>query len=241
MNNLQKKLLKQAMYKRSFDLVVATSLLIAFSPILLLCALLVLLFEGRPIFYKSSRMISAQKNITIYKFRTMQTDANSERFKLNERFMRNGYLDIPLDCEVYTPIGRILERLQIVELLQLINVLRNEMSIVGNRPLPSSNVEILKSFTNWNERFMSPSGITGITQIVGKYQLDPSIRLELESMYSSIYHNPNGNIFLCDCNILWRTFILLFTHKYISHQKGILILTKYGARQPRQNLSQLIQ
>jgi hypothetical protein len=119
--------------------------------------------------------------------------------------MRDGYLDIPLSCEVYTPIGRILERLQIVELPQLLNVLIDGMSLVGNRPLPKENLELLAQFPAWEKRFESPGGITGIAQIVGKLNLTPATRLRLESLYSKVYQE--GNITRCDSLIIWHTMV----------------------------------
>ena len=149
---------------------------------MLCAAVLILLTEGRPIFYISTRYIGLHRSARIIKFRTMVRDANSPGYRLKERFMRNGYLDIPIDCEVYTSIGRILERLQIVEMLQLINVLLDGMSLVGNRPLPKENLDLLAQFPSWEQRFASPAGITGISQIVGKVNLGPAQRLALESL-----------------------------------------------------------
>lgn len=117
--------------------------------------------------------------------------------------MRDGYLDIPLSCEVYTPMGRILERLQIVELPQLLNVLIDGMGLVGNRPLPKENLGLLSQFPLWEKRFESPAGITGISQIVGKLNLTPIQRLQLESLYSKVY--VEGNIIKCDFLIAWFT------------------------------------
>src|ERR1035438_7848841 len=138
--------------KRVLDLLIATGVLIAISPLLVLVALLVLLFEGRPVFYSSVRYISPTQGIRVVKFRSMIRDATNPRHRLYERFMRDGYLDIPLSCEVFTPIGRILERLQIVELPQIFNILLSGMTFVGNRPLPRANLRLLSKFPAWEER-----------------------------------------------------------------------------------------
>lgn len=137
--------------------------------------------------------------------------------------MRDGYLDIPLDCEVYTGIGKFLERSQIVEILQLYNVLFHGMSLIGNRPLPAENLKLLSEMPNWDVRFMSPAGMTGITQIVGKHNLMPADRLELETLYSKVY--LNGNILICDLKIIWNTLrmILLGKITHRSHAKKILL------------------
>ena len=215
--------------KRIMDTVISLIIFLAFLPLLALISFMQLILEGPPILYISQRMITSTKSIKIRKFRTMVRDATSDKYKLNKRYMRSGFLDIPLDCEVYTPIGRVLERTQIVEILQVINILMGEMSFVGNRPLPKSNIEMLKKFSGWEERFSSPAGITGISQIVGKYGLEPEQRIYIERIYSSIYTSPNGNIVLCDTLIIWHTFLLLLTGKYLGYDKGLELLISCGA------------
>jgi len=215
--------------KRIVDILIAAALLVALLPILLLAAALIWILEGAPIFYMSRRFISEDKSVTIFKFRTMVKDATSPKYQLRERFMRDGYLDIPLECEVYTPIGKLLERSQLVETLQLLNILFDGMSFVGNRPLPKDNIELLKKFDGWQERFDSPAGITGISQIVGKYGLLPQQRLYLERMYASIYKNPGGNIILCDLYIIGYTVLLLLTGRYLNYGKAVALLIRCGA------------
>lgn len=216
--------------KRLFDLTLSFTILLSLFPVFILCALLILTFEGSPITYISKRLCSKGRIVNIYKFRTMVKDANHPSYKLKERFMRDGFLDIPLNCEVYTPIGRILERTQIVELLQIFNIIKNDMSFVGNRPLPLSNVELLKQYPGWERRFHSPTGICGISQIVGKFNLSPIDRLYLESMYSSVYNNPKGNIVLCDLLIIFYTTRLLLTGKYLDFNKAIELMLRCGGK-----------
>ncbi len=214
--------------KRAVDILLAATLLIALLPIFVLIAVLIRILEGAPIFYISRRFISADKIVTIFKFRTMVKDATSPKYRLKERFMRDGYLDIPLACEVYTPIGRLLERAQLVETLQLLNIIFDGMSFVGNRPLPKDNIELLKKFPGWQERFDSPAGITGISQITGKYGLLPQQRLYLERIYASVYRNPEGNIVLCDLYITSYTVFLLLTQRYLEYGKAVEFLIRCG-------------
>jgi lipopolysaccharide/colanic/teichoic acid biosynthesis glycosyltransferase len=195
---------RNRLLKRLLDLAIATPLLLLLAPVFLCGIVLLWLTEGRPIFYISTRYVGLNRPVRVIKFRTMVRDACSAKYRLNERFMRDGYLDIPLTCEVYTPVGRILERLQIVELPQLLNVLVDGMSIVGNRPLPKENLDLLaRTNSGWVKRFESPAGITGISQIVGKLNLGPAERLRLEAFYSRVYQE--GNIIKCDLLILWYT------------------------------------
>jgi lipopolysaccharide/colanic/teichoic acid biosynthesis glycosyltransferase len=220
--------------KRLFDVLIAAPLLLMALPVMFCAAICVLVTEGRPIFYLSTRYMGLHRSIRVLKFRTMVRDATSPRHKLNERFMRDGYLDIPVNCEIYTPVGRILERLQIVELPQLINVLVHGMSLVGNRPLPKENLELLAKFPIWENRFDSPAGITGIAQIVGKLNLMPAQRLRLESLYSKVY--LKGNIFKCDLFIIWHTMVaVLLQNKGITFDRAetfLLSCLPYGGAKP---------
>ena len=216
--------------KRLLDVFGALLLIIILVPVFLIVAALVFIFEGTPIFYISRRYISEVDAVPILKFRTMVRDASTSKYRLRERFMRDGYLDIPLTFEVYTPIGRILERTQLVESLQLFNILLHGMSFVGNRPLPKDNVELLIKFEGWEQRFGSPAGITGVAQIVGKYGLEPQQRLLLERMYSSVYTNNGANILLCDAHIILYTIFLLVSGRYLEYDQAIRMLVRYGAK-----------
>ena len=213
-----KSMRSQQALKRGIDVFGAALLLLILSPILFIVCALIFILEGRPIFYRSTRMTSATKGISILKFRTMVKDAKSDKYCLKERFMRDGYLDIPLSCEVYTGIGTLLERTQIVEIPQLWSILFDGMSFIGNRPLPAENVNELKKFSGWEKRFDSPAGISGISQIVGKLNLLPEERLELEKNYSQVYQN--GNILTCDFLIVMNTFKLILIGRGISLTKG---------------------
>jgi len=197
-----------------FGVTVASVVLILLAPLLLFISFLILILEGLPITYRSPRYISVNKKIYTLKFRSMVRNATDQKYKLKERFMRDGYLDIPLDCEVYTPIGRLLEKTQLVEILQLFNVIFNEMSLIGNRPLPFDNLGILKRHQGWDRRFDSPAGITGITQVIGKLNLNAQKRMELECLYSEVYQR--GNILKCDLLIIYYTIRSILFNKQTS-------------------------
>ena len=203
---------KQIFYriiKKVEDIVFSLSTLIVFFPIIILIIIISFIIQGRPIFYISERIVGFQKKIHIIKFRTMIEDALNLKWKLEEKYMRDGYLDVPIFSEVYTPFGRLLEKTQLVEILQVFHVLFNRMSFIGNRPLPEKNVDLLKKRypDTWQERFNSPAGMTGITQVAGKFNLTSEQRLELESLYSKVYQE--GNILKADAYIFFSTIILL--------------------------------
>jgi len=191
--------------KRIADLVTAVTLLTVLFPFLIVVAFAIFILEGYPVFYISQRFIAVDQCVTVLKFRTMVKDATSPKYRLRERYMREGYLDIPLECEVYTPIGRLLERSQIVETLQLFNIMLHGMSLIGNRPLPRDNILLLKQFDGWEKRFNSPAGLTGLSQVVGKMNQSPQGRLELENLYSSLYRKKGANILICDIYVAYYT------------------------------------
>ena len=148
----------------------------------------------------------------------MVKDAMSEKYSLEKKYMQDGYLDIPIESEVYTSFGRLLEKSQLVEVPQVFAVLFGQMSFIGNRPLPRKNVKHLKKKypNHWNERFNSPSGITGISQIVGKFILNSKQRIELESLYSKVY--CSGNILKADAYIFFSTIILLLLRDSVAYR-----------------------
>jgi len=208
--------------KRIIDVVLALVILVLTFPALVVAAILLLVLEGRPVFYVSRRMVGVDRTIPIIKFRTMVRDARSPKYRLNERFMRDGYLDIPRTCEVYTPFGRLLERLQLVEVPQVFNVLFHGMSLIGNRPLPAENVRLLQRYAGWEGRFDSPAGISGIAQVVGKLRLHPHERLALECAYSNLYRR--GNILRCDLLILFYTLKFIATSEGLSRDQAFRLL-----------------
>lgn len=210
--------------KRTFDLLFTAVMVTVAVPVMGIVCFLALLTQGVPLFYVSRRYISPTNAVKIYKFRTMAVDAATPKYRLQERFMRDGYLDIPIDCEVYTPFGRFLERTQIVELPQLLNVLLDRMSWVGNRALPAENIRLLSQFKGWEERFDSPCGLTGLSQVVGKLNLTPLQRITLECGYASVY--KHGNVVKCDLLILLATLRLILTGRFTTYEEAIALITR---------------
>lgn len=200
---------RNRLVKRTTDLFLSIIILVPLIPILIVISLICYLIMGSPVFYYSRRFITSERQITIIKFRSMVKNAVSEKYKLNQRYMQNGFLNIPLSDEIYTPFGRILELTQLVESPQIFLVLSGYLSLVGNRPLPMANRDLIKeSFPHlWEKRFEAPAGITGIAQVVGKYDLSAEQRLYLESLYAQVFRR--GNIFKADMIICWYTFTRL--------------------------------
>jgi lipopolysaccharide/colanic/teichoic acid biosynthesis glycosyltransferase len=96
--------------------------------------------------------------------------------------------------------------------------------LIGNRPLPGENLELLKKFDGWEKRFDSPAGISGITQVVGKMKQQPQERIELECLYSQLY--KKGNVFLYDFIIIWHTLRLVLFRKPLSIEAARQLMIK---------------
>ncbi len=103
-----------------------------------------------------------------------------------------------------TKVGRFIRKTSIDELPQLFNVLRGEMSVVGNRPIPLYEAELLTS-DDWTERFLAPAGITGLWQVTkrGKADMSNEERKELDNTYARSY------TFFGDMKILFKTVAAL--------------------------------
>lgn len=195
--------------KRIFDLILTIGTAIFWLPTVLGGALLVLLFSGRPAFYRSQRRVSKANPMTIVKFRTMVRNAAEIANRSTVPVDNNvRFLNIPSDSVLYTKIGRIIERFGVTELPQFVHVLSGKMSIIGNRPLPEAVMDCLREeHLHADDRFLSPAGLTGPVQLVGRQALADSDRLALEGAYSRACLNSYSA--LLDLKILFLTIFIV--------------------------------
>jgi exopolysaccharide biosynthesis polyprenyl glycosylphosphotransferase len=167
--------------KRAFDLVGAVLLLVLLSPLLLAIALAVKLSSRGPIVFRSTRRGIGQRPFACLKFRTMHTDAEQRQADLEELNEASGALFKIRDDPRMTWVGRVLRRYSLDELPQLVNVLRGEMSLVGPRPLPERDYEMLE---DWHrKRYLVLPGITGLWQVSGRSELDFDDLVHLDFIY----------------------------------------------------------
>jgi exopolysaccharide biosynthesis polyprenyl glycosylphosphotransferase len=167
--------------KRAFDIVGSTFLLLLLSPLLLTITLAVRLSSRGPILFHSMRRGIGQRPFACLKFRTMQTDAEQRQADLEELNEASGALFKIREDPRLTWVGRVLRRFSLDELPQLVNVLRGEMSLVGPRPLPERDYEMLE---DWHrKRYLVLPGITGLWQVSGRSELDFDELVHLDFLY----------------------------------------------------------
>jgi exopolysaccharide biosynthesis polyprenyl glycosylphosphotransferase len=168
------------MAKRGLDVVVASILLVLGAPFLLLIGLVVRATSRGPALYRSRRVGANGELITVYKFRSMYVDAEARRAELVElNEVAGGVLFKMRSDPRVTPVGRVLRKLSLDELPQLINVLQGTMSLVGPRPpLPD---EVQRYHSHVHRRLLVKPGMTGLWQVSGRSDLswEESVRLDL--------------------------------------------------------------
>lgn len=177
--------------KRIFDICVASGALIFLSPILLTIAAVIKLTSKGPILYSSKRAGTNYRVFNFLKFRSMCVDADKklDQFAHLNQYNKNGegpsFTKIQNDPRV-TPIGKFIRKTSLDELPQLINVLKGDMSIIGNRPLPLYEAEQLTTDGN-SRRFIAPAGLTGLWQVSKRGKKDMSVqeRIDLDIEYAS--------------------------------------------------------
>jgi exopolysaccharide biosynthesis polyprenyl glycosylphosphotransferase len=167
--------------KRTFDIVGASILLTLLSPLLLTIMLAVRLSSRGPAFFSSTRRGIGQRPFGCLKFRTMHTDAEEHQADLEALNEASGALFKIREDPRLTRVGSVLRRFSLDELPQLINVLRGEMSLVGPRPLPERDYEMLE---DWHrKRYLVLPGITGLWQVSGRSELDFDDLVHLDFIY----------------------------------------------------------
>lgn len=173
--------------KRIFDVAFASVALLAASPILLVAALAIKITDKGPITYTSKRVGTGYNVFDFIKLRSMYPDADKrlEEMKALNQYKDGGVFQKFANDPRITPIGRIIRKYSIDELPQLINVLKGDMSIVGNRPLPVYEAQELTR-DEWARRFLAPAGITGLWQVSkrGKNDMSMQERIDLDCEYA---------------------------------------------------------
>jgi exopolysaccharide biosynthesis polyprenyl glycosylphosphotransferase len=196
----------QAVAKQILDFVGALVFLLLLTPTLFLfLAIWIKLTSKGPVIFKQQRSGINGHPFTMYKFRTMTTDAEQRKQELAALNEMSGPVFKVTNDPRITKAGKWLRKTSLDELPQLWNVLRGEMSLVGPRPLPVEEVRRFDDFAHRRRLSVKP-GLTCLWQISGRNQITNFkdwVRLDLEYI-------DNWSIWL-DLKILWRTIpVVLF-------------------------------
>lgn len=169
---------EQQIVKRAFDIIFSAVFLILLSPVMLIAAAAVKLHDGGPVLYKQKRLTINGKIFEIYKFRSMIIDAEKQ-----------GGVQLASDNDPrITPVGKILRKIRMDELPQLINILKGDMSVVGPRPERPEFTELYKKeMPEFEYRLKVKAGLTGYAQVTGVYDTSPYDKLKMDLMYIENY------------------------------------------------------
>lgn len=181
------------MIKRLFDILVSGVFLLVTMPLMILTGILIRLESRGPIFYTQERVGQYGKSFTIYKFRSMYTDAEKDG-----RPVWAAHKD-----DRTTRVGRLIRRLRIDELPQTINVFLGHMSFVGPRPeRPYFVNELAAQIPFFHARHSVKPGITGWAQVSFSY--GASVEDAMSKLQYDLYYVKNHSLFL-DLMILLQT------------------------------------
>ncbi|ENT9843783.1 undecaprenyl phosphate N,N'-diacetylbacillosamine 1-phosphate transferase [Campylobacter coli] len=193
--------------KRIFDFVLALFLLMLFSPLILITALLLKITQGSVIFTQNRPGLN-EKIFKIYKFKTMSDERDEKGELLSDELRLKAF-------------GKIVRSLSLDELLQLFNVLKGDMSFVGPRPLL---VEYLPLYNEEQKlRHKVRPGITGWAQVNGRNAISWQKKFELD-----VYYVKNIS-FLLDLKIMFLTALKVLKRSGVS-KEGHVTTEKFNGK-----------
>lgn len=169
---------EQRLFKRIMDIIISSIAIILSAPILLICAIIIKLSDGGPVFYRQERLTIDNKPYRIYKLRSMRIDAENA----------TGAVISGKDDPRVTKFGKFLRRSKLDEVPQFINVLKGDMSVVGPRSeRPEFVTGFEKEIPGYSQRFAVKAGITGLAQVAGNYDTTPQDKLRYDLLYIKNY------------------------------------------------------
>jgi lipopolysaccharide/colanic/teichoic acid biosynthesis glycosyltransferase len=175
---------EQRFVKRTFDVVFSSILIVLLLPVFVVVAVLIHFDDRGPVFFLQQRATRDGEIFKVIKFRTMKV--HSQNASATEGDAR------------ITKIGHVLRKYRIDELPQIFNIFFGDMSFVGPRPEMLENVwTYTEEMPEFNYRLRVKAGLTGLAQVVGKYNTSPKDKLILDMMYIERYS-------------IWRDIKLIF-------------------------------
>ncbi|MFH1897958.1 MAG: sugar transferase [Candidatus Desantisbacteria bacterium] len=184
--------------KRLIDMAASLLVLITLFPFLIIVAILIKLDSKGPIVFSQERVGRDGQLFKIYKFRTMMTDAEKD----------TGPVLAQKNDERITKLGKFLRQTRIDEILQCVNVLLGQMSLVGPRPERLFFVEQFKTaIPGYTKRFKVRPGITGLAQVNAGYDISPKSKLKYDLLYVKNYS------LVLDFKLMLKTLLVIFGRK----------------------------
>ena len=172
--------------KRVFDLIISSVLLITLSPLFLIIVIAIRLDSKGKAIYTQTRIGQNGKTFKLYKFRSMVIDADKILFELLEN---NPEMKMEYDIHKklvndprVTRVGKIIRKLSLDELPQLLNVFNGEMSLIGNRPYLEREIKDMGRY--YEDIVKTKPGITGYWQVNGRSKTTFKSRCKMEADYS---------------------------------------------------------
>lgn len=190
-------------FKRIFDIVCSLIALIILSPVFLIMAILVKTTSEGPAFFAHKRVGKNGKEIKIYKFRSMVTNAEEliKQFTPEQKAEYEKNFKLENDPRI-TKVGKFMRKTSLDELPQLLNILKGDISIVGPRPVTEVETEI---YGNYRDMLLSVKpGLTGFWAANGRSDTTYTRRRAME-----IYYVKNRSLWL-DIKIIFKTFVSVF-------------------------------
>lgn len=169
---------EQRAIKRLIDIICSLVLIVITSPIMIVTAFIIRLYDNGPVLYKQVRCTRDQEQFNIMKFRSMRVDAEKDGV---------ARLAAKNDSRI-TPVGKFIRAVRIDELPQLFNILKGEMSFIGPRPeRPEIIAQYVEEMPEFVYRMKVKAGLAGYAQVYGKYNTTPYDKLKLDLAYIENY------------------------------------------------------
>lgn len=182
--------------KRLGDIILSVIGIIILSPVMLVTAICIKAEDHGPVFYTQRRLTRDGKEFNIIKFRSMRVDAEKDGI---------ARLSTGENDDRITKVGRVIRKVRIDEIPQLMNIIAGDMSIVGPRAeRPEIAEQYSKELPEFDMRMQVKAGLTGYAQVYGKYNTTPYDKLLMDLMYIA-----NAGVFE-DIRIIFTTIKALF-------------------------------
>lgn len=182
--------------KRAADILLSLLAVIVLSPVMLVTAAVIKLYDGGPVLYSQDRLTKDRKVFRIHKFRSMKVDAEKDGV---------ARLSSGANDDRITPVGRFIRKVRIDELPQLFDILAGNLTIVGPRPeRPEIAAQYEEQMPEFALRLQAKAGLTGYAQVYGKYNTTPYDKLQMDLMYIA---SPS---LVQDLEIILATIKILF-------------------------------